>query len=276
MELLIDEVDLTGFDLVYATLADAEAKTYAVDVPGGGSIDLTEFGGDVAYQQRKLDALLVCRRGTHAQVTEDVARLASVLDGRRRSFTISERPGLTFTGRFSFGTTDEEGWCLRAFHITADVDPYGDGGLHTWRVNAAGGIVVDLPNGRKRTRPTIEVSRETLVDFEGSSWTLEPGSHVITDLWLHDGTNRLRVNTYPGYSYAALSDYASDALSKHASEMMSALSAGSKPLQSPDLLSDHASDVLMAIGTKPLMELSHKASTGDEDAAYFQYRTYDL
>lgn len=272
-------VILDGFELPLP-----EPKTYVVDVPGSdGVIDLTEFAGDIAYQQRSQTFTLMasCLTDRTAQVLQ--TSLARLVHGRRKTFALGQDPGWTYTGRFALGTpTHDSGTTVWTWPLTVSADPYKtrDGSPLTWLINAAGGVELTLPVGRRRVCPTIEVQRESLVTHNGKSWTLEPGASKIRDLWLEWGDNDLLIDTYPGYGNAVWSDVAgTDASAVWASikdKRWSAVAAGDSPLQVPDTWENHAGETWDSLGSKRWVEVAHGITSGDEYSAYVQYDYQDL
>ena len=269
-------VVLDGFELPLP-----EPKTYLVDVPGSdGVIDLTEFAGDIAYQQRSQTLTLAAVGLTDRAAQVLQTQLARLIHGRRKTFALGQDPGWTYTGRFSLGTqSHDSGTTVWTWPLTVTADPYKtrDDSPLTWLINAAGGITLTLPVGRRRVCPTIQVQRTTLVSHGGRTWTLQPGASRIRDLWLSLGDDELTINTYPTYSIAKWSDLgATKTWADLAGETWATVAAGDTPPQASDTWSDHAGVTWASIGTKRWVELSHGAETGDEYAAYVQYDYKDL
>ncbi len=269
-------VVLDGFELPLP-----EPKTYFVDVPGSdGVIDLTEFAGDIAYNQRSQTFTLAAFGLTDRTAQVLQTQLARLVHGRRKTFALGQDPGWTYTGRFSLGTpSHDSGTTVWTWPLTVTADPYKvrDDSPLTWLINAAGGVTLTLPVGRRRVCPTIQVQRTTLVSHDGRTWTLQPGANRIRDLWLSLGDDELTINTYPTYSVASWSDLGTTKTwSEIATETWSAVAAGDTPPQASDTWSDHAGVTWASIGTKRWVELSHGAENGDEYAAYVRYDYQDL
>ena len=269
-------VVLDGFELPLP-----EPKTYLVDVPGSdGVIDLTEFAGDIAYQQRSQTFTLMASGLTDRTAQVLQTQLARLVHGRRKTFSLGQDPGWTYTGRFALGTpSHDSGTTVWTWPLTVSADPYKvrDDSPLTWLVNAAGGISLTLPVGRRRVCPTIQVQRTTLVSHGGRTWTLQPGASRIRDLWLSLGDDELTINTYPTYSISKWSDLgATKTWADLAGETWAAVAAGDTPPQTSDTWAQHDGVTWASIGTRRWVELSHGAETGDEFAAYLQYDYQDL
>lgn len=283
--LVIDGTDIGDeFGLVVLDgyeLPEPEPKTYTIDVPGSdGVIDLTEYGGDVAYGQRT-QTLTLCKSGLNARTAQVLqTSLARLIQGRKKAFMLGVDSGWVYTGRFVLGTSEHTaGTSVWQWPLKITAEPYKtriDSPL-TWLVNAAGGIEITLPVGRKRVCPTIEVQRRTLVTHSGKTWVLEAGASKIRDLWLTYGDNVITINTYPEYSIAKWVDIGNTALwSSISQKLWSEVAAGSTPPQASDLWSDHTGIMWKSIGIKRWIELTHGAETGDEYAAYIQYDYQDI
>ena len=269
-------VILDGFELPLP-----EPKTYLVDVPGSdGIIDLTEFAGDIAYQQRSQTFTLAAVGLTDRAAQVLQTQLARLVHGRRKTFALGQDPGWTYAGRFALGTpSHDSGTTVWTWPLTVAADPYKvrDDSPLTWLINAAGGVTLTLPVGRRRVCPTIQVQRTTLVSHGGRTWTLEPGASRIRDLWLSLGDDELTINTYPTYSIASWADLGTTKTwSDLAGETWATVAAGDAPPQASDTWAQHEGVTWASIGTKRWVELSHGAEAGDEFAAYVQYDYQDL
>ena len=272
--------DDLGLLLTSAAEMDPPApKTYTVDVPGSdGVIDLTEFAGDIAYNQRSQTFTFRVRGSSPSGFEQAKTRASRLFHGRRLPFSLSWDAGWTYTGRWaidSYATSRTGGTIV--LKVTADPYKTRDDSPITWLINAAGGVTLTLPVGRRRVCPTIQVQRTTLVSHGGRTWTLEPGASRIRDLWLSLGDDELTINTYPTYSIASWADLGTTKTwSDLAGETWATVAAGDTPPQASDTWEQHAGVTWATIGTRRWVELSHGAETGDEYAAYVQYDYKDL
>lgn len=261
--------------LVKSELKPPEPKTYLVDVPGGnGTIDLTEaLTGDVAYSNRQQEFAFAVVRPADFEALK--SRVSNLLHGRRFDYRLSWDPGYTYSGRFSVSGYEESPG-VGTIVVSVDADPYKLLETRTYLVNAAGGVVAALPCGRKSVQPTIEVRRNALVSFGGRTWSLAPGTHVIDDLWLRQGTNRVTINTYTEYSRATWADYAGKSWLDLAGKLLSHIAAGDEPLQEPDPMASYAGLSWYSLRGRTWQQMSHPAELGDEYAAYLQYEIKEL
>lgn len=276
--LIVNGVDTyanLGLVLSSKQMTPPEVKRYIVDVPGGdGSIDLTEaLTGDVAYSNRSHKFTFSARPPLDFEALK--SRVSNLLHGRRFDYRLSWDPGYTYSGRFSVSSYEESPG-VGTIVVSVDADPYKLLETRTYLVNAAGGVVAALPCGRKSVQATIEVRRNALVSFGGRTWSLAPGTHVIDDLWLRQGTNRVTINTYTEYSRATWADYAGKTWLDLAGKLLSHIAAGDEPLQEPDPMASYAGLSWYSLRGRTWQQMSHPAVLGDEYAAYLQYEIKEL
>lgn len=259
-------------------LSPPEVKEVTVDIPGGdGFIDLSAFSGDVRYGERKMSIPVLLVSDTNEGLEREKTDLMRTFHGQRAPFTLSWDPGYTYTGRAAF-----EDFALVGHRMTATLnitaDPYKYGGTQTWYVNAAGGVAVIIPCGRRKWCPTFQVERDTLVTHNGQSWTVPPGASKVTELYLDPGDNLLILNSDPGYGSEMLNDYAGSTLADIADQYtrIYAWAAGSSPRQVPLTLNDLAGDTWADYAGMRLVELVHDADADPTYGVYIQTETYEL
>lgn len=260
-------------------LSPPEVKTDIIDVPGGdGTIDLSEFSGDVRYGERKIKlAFFADGVDTPQAIEQKKTDLSRKLHGIRSPFTLSWDPGFTYTGRAAI-TDYPNGYRFLVVELEIAADPYKYAGTQTWRVNGAGGVQVVIPCGRKRWCPKFQVERETLVSFEGTGWTLQPGTWTIGDLYLRPGDNVLTVNTDPGYGSATWNDFTSTTWAQLHSTYTYwyEVAAGSSPRQVPLTWNDLSGDKWSDYPDTRWVELVHDADGDPTYAAFIQTEIYEL
>lgn len=279
--IVIGGVDVFNeFDLVIEDgfeLPLAKAKTYCIDVPGGnGTIDLTASHGDVVYENRTMVFTLAKLGAFLPSEFEAVkTRFANFLNGRRFDFAITIDPGYMYSGRFSVDDAYST-MHIGRIKVSVDAEPYKLRETCTYRVNAAGGVTINLACGRKRVCPTIEVNHRALVSMHGRTWVLEPGASRIRDLWLSGDPNIITIDTYPEYCVTYWTDYAGKTWADLAGKRWSEVGAGSQPLQEGSPWSDYVGKTWADLAGKRWVELMHPATPGDEYAAYIQFDWSDL
>lgn len=186
-----------------------QPKTSYVDIPGGnGSLDMTEALGEVAFDDRTFDFdfHMLAEPGEFERA---MTGFRSDVMGKLVAFKISWDPDYEFKGRFSIASTEHRLWkCSATIHVVAE--PYKRKPDQALRVRAGGGANVDLPSGRMSVSPVLECSRATVVACNGVSETLPAGSHKVRGLYLHEGVNKMYLNSTPGLAPSKWEDYAAD------------------------------------------------------------------
>lgn len=255
----------------------AKAKTYSVDIPGAsGIIDMSEAMGDIAYENRTMSFILA-KLGLQSPSEFEFIKteFANFVNGRKFDYSISIDPGYVYSGRFLIDE-NYSSMHIGRIKISIDTDPYKLKETCIYRVNAAGGVTINLACGRKRVCPTIEVNHRALVSMDGRTWVLEPGTSRIRDLWLSGDTNIITIDTYPEYCVTYWTDYTGKTWADLAGKRWSEVGAGSQPLQEGGPWSDYAGKIWADLAGKRWVELMHPATPGDEYAAYIQFDWSDL
>lgn len=280
--MVVDGVDLYDeFGLVFGDnyeLTLPEPIYDFLDVPGRDEpIDLTEFSGDVRYSQRK-DKFVFFRLDGMSQASFEKAktRLATFLHGKKHTYTLVIDEGYTYTGRLAI--TSDSKFSIAAGHFTveATADAYKLKDTYTYHINAAGGVTITIPAGRRKVRPKIEVGHKTLITKDGQTWTLEPGTSQIRDLYFSGPENVVLINSFPEYSVAYWSDAPDETWYEGRNETWAQEAAGGEPIQEyPTWALDPDEIWATDLDSRWIDEL-YPATPGSEYNVYFQYAWEDL
>lgn len=279
-EVWIDGAPLcASFGLVLMSCEETEPapKTYVVNIPGGnGVLDLTEsLSGDTAYQNREFRFVLAAFDG-RVELSRILTRLRSFLHGKRLTFAVSWDEGYEYIGRFSVAESARVAKTSGTITLAVDAEPYKLKETCTYRVNAAGGIMIALESGRMPVCPTFEFASETIVACGDTYAQMQPGSYKVNDLWLHEGINEIYLNSYLGDGNVTAERYQDDTIAMHADERISDLiweGVRGAALTIEDLVNDtiamHADDLII--------DTAHAVSTDTEEfAVYINYPWKDL
>lgn len=272
-------LDDLGLVLVQSPeLSPPEPKYDLVEIPGGdGSIDLSEATGDIRYSDRvmKFGFLMTGRTPEGLEVEKtDVSRK---LHGVRADFTLSWDEGFTYTGRASI-TDYPNLYTGGTFELEITANPYKYGGRQTWYVNAAGGVAVIIPCGRRKWSPTFQVQRDTLVTHNGTGWMIPPGTSKVTDLYLDPGDNVLILNTDPDYGTTTWNDLSGETWATLSAQYRRwyQVAAGSSPRQVPLYWSDLSGETWEDFPSTRWVELVHDADFDPSYGVYIQTEIYEL
>ena len=263
-----------GITPTTATVPQPEAKTYQADIPGrDGMLDYTDAFGVIRYDNRTV-TVEAYEIGDIAARMEHRRAICSDMHGKSCMLSLSTLDGYTFSGRCNV-EYDEDG-SQTVYTLSFDCEPYKLKETCTYRVNAAGGVTINLACGRKRVCPTIEVNHRALVSMDGRTWVLEPGASRIRDLWISGDPNIVTIDTHPEYCVTYWTDYTGKTWDDLAGKRWSEVGAGSQPLQEGSPWTDYTGKTWADLAGKRWVELMHTATPGDEYAAYIQFDWSDL
>lgn len=171
-----------GIVLSHKSIDAPAPKTETVDIPGAdGSIDMTEYLGDVKYKNRKLKFEFSISR-TGGELLETYSEILGDLHGKRfDSIILDDDPDYKYAGRVTDISLKESGG-IAAITVTCDCEPYRLSVIPNSvniRVMDAEGTAVDF--GARKITASIHVPDVNPV------WTLridgEPyGRYSVTDV----------------------------------------------------------------------------------------------
>ena len=178
-------------------LKPPEPKTYTVDIPCGGQIDLTEaLTGDVAYEQREQEFEFICIFPDQYERVK--TQVSNFLHGRAFDYQFTFDPGYTYHGRFevdSYEHSAYDGGVIGTITITVTADPYKLKEQCSYRLNATGGRMYRFESGRRPVHPTIECESVCFVTWDGEEIVVPAGTYRLNDVVFREGFNELYVNS---------------------------------------------------------------------------------
>lgn len=177
----------------------AEPKLNLVDIPGAnGSKDLTEKpGGRVVYKDRTLTWIFALYPGENWH--DKHRQVSNALNGRRCKITLDDDPGHYYLGRLSVKkyNTDK---AVRQITVVAICSPWmlkQELTIVTDTINNTGTHELALLNEKKPAIPTIEVTHEAALLWNGKDINVPAGIYTSLDIELPEGTSILFVK-FPG------------------------------------------------------------------------------
>ena len=178
----------------------AEPKLNLIDIPGGdGAKDMsTQPAGRVVYKDRPITWTFALYPGD--VWAEKHRRVSGALNGKYCRITLDTDPDYYFLGRLVVKNykVDKQ---LRQITIETSARPYMLRQQETVvRVSnlSTAYRTLDLVNDRKPAIPTITVTAETTLRWNGGTVTLAPGTHKILDIELQEGINKLEAKVTTG------------------------------------------------------------------------------
>ena len=188
-----------GIYLSSIVIDDPKPKEIYVDIPNGdGALDLTEaLTGEVHYESRPFEAVFTIKPETYS--VELVRYLRSYLNGKQRTIRTKEEPGYYLIGRCA--TSIKKDGVLAVLTVKATCQPWkykNDVTAKNTTIGASGTTTLNLTNERKRVIPTITASAAITIVFDGTSTSLNAGTHRVTNIALSYGDNLLTITGSEG------------------------------------------------------------------------------
>ena len=184
-----------GLILSSHSIEGAKPKTEMIDIPGSdGSLDLSEYFGDVKYKDRKL-SFTFSTIGRPSEFLQNYSRVQNLVNGRKMKIVLDDDPDFYYVGRV---TVDEWKSKPRVGSITIDCDcePYKYKTYETVVVNKiSGSETIIYDNLRKWVTPVFAVTAPVTITFEGTSVVLDAGEYTVPAIEFKQGQN---IVTYTG------------------------------------------------------------------------------
>ena len=175
------------------TIGAPSPKVEAIEIPGGdGALDLTDFFGEVKYNNRNLSfdfSTIIPQAG----FLDLFSRIQNAIHGQKMQIVLDDDPGWYYIGRVTVPEWKTERNIGR-LTIDCDCEPYKMKVAETvLSTGVQGSITVELWNGRKKVVPKITTDAEMKISFGGYSGTFSAGTFTIPELELIEGKNTLTV-----------------------------------------------------------------------------------
>lgn len=183
-----------GLILSSKEIQSPKPKINTVEIEGGDSVlDITEFFGDVKYNNRSLSF----RFSKMDIVPDGFIALFSVVQnaihGQKMRVILDDDPTNYYYGRVTVNEW-KSNKNIGEIVIEVDAEPY------KYKINdtvvsqsVSGTATITLINSRKRVVPTITTDSELTIAFDGYSGTFSAGTFIIPELELKEGNNTVTV-----------------------------------------------------------------------------------
>ena len=175
------------------TIGAPSPKVEAIAIPGGdGVLDLSEFFGEVKYNNRNLSfdfSTIIPQAG----FLDLFSRIQNAIHGQKVQIVLDDDPGWYYIGRVTVPEWKAER-NIGKLTIECDCEPYKMKLTETAVSKAVSGSAsIILANSRKKVVPVITTTAEMTISFEGYSGTFSAGTFTIPELELHEGNNTVAV-----------------------------------------------------------------------------------
>ena len=174
------------------TIGTPSPKTETVDIPGGdGVLDLTEFFGEVKYNNRTL-SFVFSVMVPKSQFMGVFTRVQNLLHGRKMTITLDDDPDWYYTGRITVSEWKADR-NIGTLTIDCDCEPFKYKPEYTVvEATVADSTTVTLTNSRKKVVPVVTITTDSgiRIEYQGSNvWELGNGSYTLPELELSEGDN---------------------------------------------------------------------------------------
>jgi phage-related protein len=184
------------FNLILSSKAigSPSPKTETIDIPGGdGVLDLTDFFGEVKYNNRELSFEF----STIVPQSEFMALFSKVqnaLHGQKMQIVLDEDSEWYYTGRISVSEWKAEK-SVGKITIDCDCEPYKTrlGDTEIFQMVSGTEEKVILPNGRKTVVPIIDITGNINLTYGENFWALTEGRYELPAVILQNGDNEIIV-----------------------------------------------------------------------------------
>ena len=209
----MDSYDKWGYYLAHKVIGEAEPKYNLVQVPGGvGYIDLTGALGVMGYNERELEFTMK-DIAAHSEFVRHYSSMQADIHGKRCKITLSDDPGYYWDGRCGVGAMEQDGTACYVT-VVAICQPY--------KLKQSKTVVqynsltnkykqITLSNDTMPTIPTITVQQETTIEYNGSTYSINTGTHRILGIVLGAGGGKIKAKA-PGGSGSIKIEYQEGAL----------------------------------------------------------------
>ena len=175
------------------TIGTPTPKKETVSVAGrDGEIDLTDYFGEVKYNNRtlKFDFTLLVKPSLFASTFSDIQ---DKLHGQLVKITLSDDDAYYYMGRLTVGEKNvEKGICT--YTVEADCEPYKNKQAVTTVTQAISGSGnITCNNSRKKVIPTITTDSDIQIAFGGNTYAISAGTTTVAGIVFDEGQNVLAV-----------------------------------------------------------------------------------
>lgn len=179
------------------TIGTPSPKVETVDIPGGdGVLDLTEFFGEVKYNNRTL-TFEFSSQVQPEQFMEQFRKVQNALHGKKMQIVLTEDPDWCYIGRISVSEWKADR-NIGKLTIDCDCEPFKYKLEKTVvQVVVSNTEIATLTNSRKRAVPEVKIETSSgiqIVYQTTNIWDLGSGSYTLPELELTEGANTVTLS----------------------------------------------------------------------------------
>ena len=173
------------------TIGTPSPKTETIDIPGGdGVLDLTDFFGEVKYNNREL-SFEFSTVVPQAQFMNLFSEVQNALHGQKMQIVLDDDADWYYVGRIAVSEWKADR-NIGKLTIDCDCEPYKTKRAETVvAVEVSGETTVILPNSNKTVVPTIDITGEISLTYGTNFYTLSAGKYDLPAVRLAKGENTI-------------------------------------------------------------------------------------
>ena len=175
------------------TISAPSPKVESIEIPGGdGVLDLTDFFGEVKYNNRELTFEFSCIL-PQEQFLDLFSQIQNAIHGRKMQIVLDDDPEWYYIGRVTVPEWKTEK-SIGKLTIECDCEPYKMKVAQTVVAKSvASSATIILTNSRKKVVPEITTNASMTISFGTYSGTFSAGTFIIPELELVEGQNTVKV-----------------------------------------------------------------------------------
>lgn len=177
------------------TIGTPSPKTETIDIPGGdGVLDLTEFFGEVKYENRPLSFEFSTNVPQDAFM-ELFSKVQNALHGQKMQIILDEDSEWYYTGRIEVSEWKAEK-SIGKLTIDCDCEPFKNriGDTVVYQMVEGTETTVILANGGKPVVPIIDITGNIELTYGVNYWALSEGRYELPAVRLLYGDNSVIMN----------------------------------------------------------------------------------
>lgn len=173
------------------TIGAPSPKVETIEIPGGdGALDLSEFFGEVKYNNRNLSfdfSTIIPQAG----FLELFSRIQNAIHGQKVQIVLDDDPEWYYIGRVTVPEWKAER-NIGKLTIECDCEPYKVKIAETMISKAVSGeTTVILPNSKKAVVPTIDITGAINLTYGTNFYALSEGRYDLPAVKLATGENEI-------------------------------------------------------------------------------------
>jgi phage-related protein len=173
------------------TIGSPSPKTEVIDIPGGdGVLDLTEFFGEVKYNNRPLE-FVFSTKVPQSEFLALFSRVQNALHGQKMRIVLDDDPEWFYVGRITVSEW-KANKAIGKLTIDCDCEPYKTKINETVVfAEVTEETTVILPNSKKRVVPTIDITGTVNLTYGVNFYALSEGRYDLPAVILENGNNSI-------------------------------------------------------------------------------------